>query len=343
MSLLDTADLSLDGLHILYCTISIAFQSFFYAIHAIFAPIALYTLWRKGWKTRPNVTLFSMVLVSFGLSSVYWAWEIAVQAARIIVSFVHRDTKLENFSLSNYNPVLNAVLEFNYVFSDAIVVWRAWILCREDYRRSILLPILCLACAIPAGAAVLAIRVTLCIANTASKASRTLTRASNISQDIGLILSLMTNVTATALIGHKAWRYCLLINETLDGSRHQGQRLQRLLALLIESGFIYSIAGIVLLIAAFIRLPWGTLGDYYNPVYLEFAGVYPTVVVVMAHFKYTLDHTTFHQSDAVSSAGQQNRNETNAQELSSCSRLSSFAQFGNELHFNEGEELTALA
>ncbi|KAJ3555404.1 hypothetical protein NM688_g2597 [Phlebia brevispora] len=240
------------------------------AIHAVVAPIAAYMLWRKSWRSWSNILLFIMTSFSFGLSSLYWAWEIAAQAVRIDIFFIHPE-KRGHANLTTYSPVLDAISRANYFFSDAVVLWRAWVLCREDYKRALWIPFLCLTCAILAGTTTLATRVALSVTVPTSEAHRRLSEAINHSQEIALPLSLMTNVTATTIISHKAWRYRRLIQDTGKKSQKQSTRIQKILALLIESGFIYSIAGTILLIAVFIRFPWGTLGDYYGPVFVEIA------------------------------------------------------------------------
>ncbi|KAK0243188.1 hypothetical protein EDD85DRAFT_319644 [Armillaria nabsnona] len=45
------------------------------------------------------------------------------------------------------------------------------------------------------------------------------------------------------------------------------------------------------LIATLIRLPYGTLGDVYTPVNIQFAGIYPTIVLLLVSRQGALNET----------------------------------------------------
>lgn len=214
-----------------------------------------------------------------------------------------------------------------YVFTDAIVVWRAWVLCRVEYRKTLFVPIAFLLLTsrtllqlvlsfsfisreVPAVSVFTTIGIRTATYFTAAgpnaPSSNPLIHALDICQVSNLVWSLLTNITATAIISHKAWyvraplkirliiwltlyrRHRLVIKEGLTNIRNKTTRSERILALLIESGFLYCISGVSLvypqfethaltflkatvLLATVIHLPFGTLGDIYTPINIQIA------------------------------------------------------------------------
>ncbi|KAK0230369.1 hypothetical protein IW262DRAFT_1453287 [Armillaria fumosa] len=66
---------------------------------------------------------------------------------------------------------------------------------------------------------------------------------------------------------------------------------ERIFTLLVESGIIYCFSGLTVLVTSLIRLPYGTLGDVYTPVNIQFAGIYPTIVLLLVSRQDALNET----------------------------------------------------
>ncbi|KAG7447535.1 uncharacterized protein BT62DRAFT_1074923, partial [Guyanagaster necrorhizus] len=71
---------------------------------------------------------------------------------------------------------------------------------------------------------------------------------------------------STSIVGIKALRHRHWVTSRLQLRRRNTTTAERLLTLLVESGIIYCLSGITVLIATVIRLPFGTPGDVYTPV-----------------------------------------------------------------------------
>lgn len=134
-----------------------------------------------------------------------------------------------------------------------------------------------------------------------------LTAAINICQVSNLILSALTNISATSLIGYRAWyagscaiRGSILTMYTtyfrrhrisvrgISGRHNTSTKAGRVLTILVESGFLYCVSGVSpstlfyfcvlishfqvsVLISTMIRLPHGMLGDIYIPIQVQIA------------------------------------------------------------------------
>ncbi|KAJ3894565.1 hypothetical protein GG344DRAFT_40872, partial [Lentinula edodes] len=199
------------------------------------------------------------------------------------------------FGFSTHNiinnfPLFNAILLINYGLADGVVVWRAWVLCRSDHRIAIDACVFFLCCVFLSEMSTIAIRIILgCTSPSNQSALASLERAINITQVSNLGLSLITNLIATGTVSFKAW--CAMF---VSGSRPH--KAGKVLVLIVEFGIIYSISLMTILIATVIPLPLGTLGELCAPVNLQFAGIYPLIVLIVLNKSRTLDSavTVFH-------------------------------------------------
>jgi hypothetical protein len=89
-----------------------------------------------------------------------------------------------------------------------------------------------------------------------------------------------TNILSTSLIAWKAWEYRRTVSAHLrKGS--QSDRAEKVLALLIESGFVYCLLWIFYLLTAFRVLPGS--GSYtVNLVMLFLSSMYPAIIIIIA-------------------------------------------------------------
>ncbi|KAL1713160.1 hypothetical protein EV715DRAFT_277467 [Schizophyllum commune] len=164
--------------------------------------------------------------------------------------------------------ILNVVAErVNYVLSDAIVVWRAWVLWADSLvAKGVLLVCMC-------GSLVGAVINTVwTVRHTAFQTAKP--RALAIT-----IPFLFTNVVAITLVGRRAWTYRRSIKQRLGLSRRT--QIENILFLLLESGSLYCLVWVVYLVSEF------TAGaDTFNPVRIvgtvvhNISGIYPTIVIL---------------------------------------------------------------
>ncbi|KIK52376.1 hypothetical protein GYMLUDRAFT_251312 [Collybiopsis luxurians FD-317 M1] len=109
---------------------------------------------------------------------------------------------------SSYIPFFNALMTVNYILTDGVVVWRAWVLCSADGTKTlkVCLLVLCLG----AGSVIfnIAIRVAIMLIEIKTKTGPSidqLTVGINVTQIGTLVSSVLTNAIATSLISLKAW------------------------------------------------------------------------------------------------------------------------------------------
>ncbi|KAK7466174.1 hypothetical protein VKT23_004894 [Stygiomarasmius scandens] len=185
--------------------------------------------------------------------------------------------------------VVTAFLDrFNYVLSDGIVVWRAWILFPRNLTVKIILSICVIGSA--AGAFI----------NVGIATKRVLTSGYTDS-DSGkfnpLIMTLplfCTNVIATGLIGCKAWYHRRDIKKNLGSTYSSTSRIQKILLLLVESGIIYCVLWIVYAYIGVSTQSNSSLSfALYAVIMPNLSAIYPTLIVLIA----ALEHVRTDSSD----------------------------------------------
>ncbi len=96
--------------------------------------------------------------IQFVLSSVYWALCLAEQL--VLIQILTIDPSLRNHhNITTYSTLFNAIVLINvspfvgvivtfmlmprmqYIFADAVVVWRAWALCGSKYKMMLILSV----------------------------------------------------------------------------------------------------------------------------------------------------------------------------------------------------------
>ena len=191
-----------------------------------------------------NLYLLAVILVPFVLSTAYWIIQFVEQMVRIRTYFIHPDERHDR-NITHFSTLFNAIILLNvssyihlfhtatathtihhdiqYIISDSIVVWRAYALCREDYRRILYLPIFLLSLttserlislltflslSLPVSIlTTIGIRIGTFFTAAGPGASKDhpIIRAIDIFQVSNYVWSFLTNVTATCIVSHKAW------------------------------------------------------------------------------------------------------------------------------------------
>ncbi|KAF7376469.1 hypothetical protein MSAN_00062600 [Mycena sanguinolenta] len=90
-------------------------------------------------KTRVNQVMFGITAFMYLLSVAFWAYSIADGVDRMhqyIALAIHPFRPIpDHTAVTEWSPVFNAVTLINYVLSDGVVVWRAWIICVRNQRK----------------------------------------------------------------------------------------------------------------------------------------------------------------------------------------------------------------
>ncbi|KAH8991860.1 hypothetical protein EDB86DRAFT_3180766 [Lactarius hatsudake] len=168
-----------------------------------------------------------------------------------------------------------------YILSDIVCAWRAVVLWNRDKRVIAILLLFILGTTAAAGC-----ELGLSLAPVFnsdlpyySPAAAGLRGTVNYGPLIMVGPTLGTNLLSTGLIAWKAWLHRITIRKYLsEGSG--SARVERVFALLIESGFIYCCPWILYLISAFNWIPSPGF-PVMNHVLLFVSGLYPTLIIIL--------------------------------------------------------------
>ncbi|KAL1759421.1 hypothetical protein FB107DRAFT_205023 [Schizophyllum commune] len=168
------------------------------------------------------------------------------------------------------NVVTDVCPRYNFVVSDAIVAWRAWVLWPDNRCiKSVL--ILCVLGSL-AGVTVQCVWT----AQDVMGEHTVQLRALMVTMPL-----LLTNVVATVLVGGKVWYYRREIKSAL-GSWRKTSRVEKVLVLLLESGCIYCLIWVVRLSIDLAAGTGKTVHGYriIGGTYHSIAAIYPTLIVI---------------------------------------------------------------
>ncbi|KAJ6463902.1 hypothetical protein C8R45DRAFT_502974 [Mycena sanguinolenta] len=214
-----------------------------YGIYLLTAALAVSSLLRPRdyEKSFAIWTLLAAVCVTFMVTTAYCAVYFAIVFGLMRVSLVDNilDPLATRFALAGQSIQgvsiaqgwLGGICGFIFLIGDAATSWRAWAISFE-HRKPVygifLLFLSGLGCSIGYN-----------VLNTPPPPFVFTGSALWILQLLGLILPLMTNVFATALIGYRAYKYKGFVKATLG--RPGRSKAAKIMMVLTESGFVYSI------------------------------------------------------------------------------------------------------
>ncbi|KAL1718963.1 hypothetical protein EV715DRAFT_273181 [Schizophyllum commune] len=168
------------------------------------------------------------------------------------------------------NIVTDVFPRFNFVVSDAIVAWRAWVLWPDNrWIKSVL--ILCVLGSL-AGVTVE------CVWTAQDVMGENSVRLRALMVTMPLLL---TNVVATTLVAAKVWYYRREIKSAI-GSWRKASQVEKVLVLLLESGCVYCLIWVVRLSIDLAAGTGKTVHGYriIGGTYHSIAGIYPTLIVI---------------------------------------------------------------
>jgi len=177
---------------LLYRVISIICQTFFYGIYFCLFPISIYVMVTKELHTRSRKWLFGMAITMFALSSMYWIMSVVVTF--IVIDVWHSQFDPVTRNPPDWLPMFSALLLVNYIVTDGVVVWRAWVLCSDQNRVVLVLPVIMLGLNTLMYLLTVAVRAGLLIVSEAAPMRRHFTQIIDVSQVSNLALSLLTNI-----------------------------------------------------------------------------------------------------------------------------------------------------
>ncbi|KIK56344.1 hypothetical protein GYMLUDRAFT_817257 [Collybiopsis luxurians FD-317 M1] len=253
-----------------FLIIPVACETLVYGIYLCLAATSIIILLKRGLRSSTaRKVLFGVVLVMF-LSSTGTLWLDIM--ARIQLGVSSTDAQLFSIQSDIAQAIFTRV---NFVLSDWIVVWRCWIL-----WDGVMLPRLFLAICIIGSTVAAIISGALTIRNDIVFGS-----AHPGPQTLILIVPLViTNICSTSLVGYKAWQHRQFMKENL-GRETKSTQAGKVLILLVESGAMYCLLGILAVVSEEMleyKTTTSGLGRAILsslPPYLT--GIYPTAVILL--------------------------------------------------------------
>ncbi|KAL1736414.1 hypothetical protein EV714DRAFT_198488 [Schizophyllum commune] len=253
-----------------YILVQLALVFVFFGAQAALSLASVGVLVRREGSS-PILLLFTLASI-FLLSSVAAVVDISYYLIYLPVGYGTVPHEVTRGILSRINIVGTVAERWNYVMSDAIVVWRAWALWPESrLARGALLTCMC-------GSIVGTILETVWSLQ-AHSADLNISPSRALAMPIPL---LVTNAVATTLVGAKVWSYRRDIKRHLAlGSRKS--QVEKVLLLLLESGFVYCLVWVLYLLAENITGTGAyTLAPVIGVVIPSLAGIYPAFIVLAA-------------------------------------------------------------
>ncbi|KAF7376490.1 hypothetical protein MSAN_00064900 [Mycena sanguinolenta] len=303
--MVSSSTLYANGQGVLFYLIGLVVQTFFFGAYTILIWLSTRMLLGRKLNARVNQVMFGITIFMYLLSAAHWMFSVADEVDRMrqyIAEAVDPSLPIpDQTRTGQWYPLFNALTLINYVLSDGVVVWRARIICVENRRKYMWITMGFLAVTSLSVTLTIAFRVANCVIDLSDlSGGHFLPRVLDILQVTTLVMSLLSNLTATGVVGATAWGHWRIMRRTL-GSKTSALRTNHILLLIVESGVIYCISAVLVLIFVLIRLPEGTLGDLWTPVQVQFAGAYPCIVLLLVSTKRSLSESSFTDNDVVSS------------------------------------------
>ncbi|KAI0254092.1 hypothetical protein BJV78DRAFT_1280488 [Lactifluus subvellereus] len=274
---------------LLYRVIVVLGQTLVYGIYLSLISILTYVMTRNGLETQTHRIVFALMWFMFALSTMYWISSVVGTFWIIVAWFSTLDPSTHNAPI--WPSMFTTVLLINYIITDGVVVWRTWVLCADQSRAVLMIPVVTLIIDFFFYATAVGVRGASSIVRPPGhlKTHRNFTNIIYVAQAGHLGLSLLTNVLATSIIAFKAWKHRKSLSEVFG---HKTSQASRILSLLIESGMLYIVIGVFSFASVFIHLPGHTLADIFQPVAVQLAGMYPIAVLLLVRRRAANDTVT---------------------------------------------------
>ncbi|KAJ7618621.1 hypothetical protein FB45DRAFT_1063243 [Roridomyces roridus] len=279
----------LAGESMMYHNFTLTVATFFFGGYSVLILLSTRMMLKRGLKTQSLRVLFFVGLFMYIITATFWTYSL-VYVVGIVQAYIDpQNDQWTRFATQTSHPVslFDAIVLVNFVLSDGIVCWRSWVISRRDYPKLIVLPVVFWASTILSTTALIIIRIGDNPNLKAIRDSKPLVRAIEVLQLQNMTTSLLSNVSATGLIGATAWRHRRVMKDNfynLQGHKLKQSRATQAMVLLIESGVLYCLTGVLGTTSQLIHLPFGTLNDIILSANIQFAGAYaPTLLLLISN------------------------------------------------------------
>ncbi|KAI9450397.1 hypothetical protein BJY52DRAFT_1215517 [Lactarius psammicola] len=217
--------------------------------------------------SRPRMFMFGITTSMFILGIIALVLDTAIGFQEIQLFY-----SPDSFVWSTYHAKIivdGIITRLMYILSDVICAWRAVVLWNRDKRVIAILLLFILGTIAAAG----------CELGLGLISGNSQSETMGLGPLIMVGPTLATNLLSTGLIAWKAWQHRTSIRKHL-GEGSGSVRVERVFALLIESGFIYCCPWILYLISAFNVIPEPGF-SVMDRILVFVSGLYPTAIIIL--------------------------------------------------------------
>ncbi|KAJ6505736.1 hypothetical protein C8R47DRAFT_1243609 [Mycena vitilis] len=271
--------------------LGILFEGVFFGAYTIFFAFAVYSISQRGLRTHSGTIMAVVVGYLYVTSATAWGVDCYIAFKNIHSLYMTTDiplldrADLANNTFNKFVGVEELLFVFNAIIADAVVIWRTWAV-YQGRIQAIVAP-----CVLLLAASVFAlIDVTLSLYHGSKPLPGSAVMYTK-SQILVWAFSLATNALCTLLIGVKAWRHRKTMRELSLTVKYDGMSTEKILSLLVESGFIYSLLWAVQILGYLefpLDSPWNIISEVVVRIGRQLTGMYPTLIIVIVNFKRTI-------------------------------------------------------
>ncbi|KAL1730163.1 hypothetical protein EV714DRAFT_272936 [Schizophyllum commune] len=257
--------------------------------HGALFLMSAYLLVLKGLRTslaRRWLLLMTTLMFAISVASVVCATDFYV---RSIDNYSLDDLPVDRALMLRESVTSNFGLRINLLLSDIIVVWRAWVLWPDSLWARLIMAVALFGSV----GGVIVSSIFLFLAKLTDVAFLDWLNTS----PILTVPLFFTNIVACVMVGIKVWDYRQNVKAYIGNAGNHGASIERTLLLILESGVVYCLLWLFLLLSGV-----EVLSDDSNTVLLSVAvsvaGLYPTIIIILVALEKSHTDTVFHPSSS---------------------------------------------
>ncbi|KAK6997076.1 hypothetical protein R3P38DRAFT_3370550 [Favolaschia claudopus] len=264
-------------------------QTFLFGIYSLLSCLSVRMLIKRGSEHSTNKVLLAILLFMALISATYWSFSVFFAAQLLL-----EDSPSSSIE---WLPLINAAALINFVISDGVLIWLARTACSPRLRLRKFLWISYLFLFLTIAAVVLTIVLTAVSLN-----KHSLHVHPEIPMLVAEALSVATNLSAAGVFGISVCRRrhkikCVGVGR--DDAEACSLVQLRLLSWAGQIGVFYCFSTFLTLIFSIFPLPNGTtLGDFYYPLSVQIASIYPPTALLLLDSNHSLASSTTTPSSA---------------------------------------------
>ncbi|KAG7090417.1 hypothetical protein E1B28_009536 [Marasmius oreades] len=288
----DIVILGIFGRNVILTSAGLLTTSVLYGVYLIVFFAAMSIMCRRTYSfTGPRIALLAAVIILFILSTSYICCSFSYFILGVEKLLVENPGTVpllvKNAGLLAKHRSLGVIGEITFpiasVVGDSIVIWRAWVLSGGN-KKVMILPVLLLL-----GTTGTAFSWVGCMVKEHMPVSFSAECKNR--NTATFILSMVTNVAGTVVIGYQTWLYRRSFKQYMNNHERQG-RAEKIMVMLLESGIVYTTFWIIMMSV----LVAPNTPDYTNQAFrivfsasaTQLVGIYPTLMVVLVFLRRSL-------------------------------------------------------